>query len=189
MCHYITGFLAGSFDLAEVKMLAEPFSIVLDPIENRSVAKLLQADETYFNMTKGMCACGTDLCDRKNAAEWIESEFHRLDRDEKKYRKKGWSDTKIERWRSQQNEMIHRRFGDEPLKVHPGADCIRFSQFFNTLFEETKITKVGLLLHFYSGGVSSEKIDLKGRTVCQRKQLLPETLFSANEDTINVFLR
>ncbi|HBT77170.1 MAG TPA: hypothetical protein DEB39_09655 [Planctomycetaceae bacterium] len=137
MCHYITGFLAGSFDLKEARMLAERFSIVLDPIENRSVAKLLAPDEVYFNMTKGMCACGTDLCNQKNAAQWIESEFRRLDRDEKKHRKKGWSDAKIERWRSQQNEMIHRRFGDEPLEIHPGPDCIRFSEFFNTLFEET----------------------------------------------------
>lgn len=187
MCDFITGILAGSFELDKVKILADPFSIVLIPIENRSVAKFLKPGEFYFYMTKGPCACGTDLCGYKEEVQSIEKAFSHLDQKEKKYRKKGWGNAKIERWRSQQ--ILHRRSGDEPLKVYPGADCIRFTEFFKTLFEKTKVSKVGLLLHFYSGGLSSEKIDLKGRKVFQREQLLPETLFLTEKDTINVFLR
>ena len=187
MCHYITTILAGTFDLAKVNVIAKPFSLCLEQIENRSVEKFMEPGEVYFHSTSGHCDCGTDLCGLKSKAERAGHASNRLDQQEKKYRKKGWSNTKIERWRSQQEKYYGLR-GNESAKSSPGYDCIRYADFFNALFEQTNIQKAGVLLHYYDGSITS-KIDIQGRITFRRNQLTPETLFSADEDTLNVFLK
>ena len=189
MCHYITITLAGAYDLEKVNTLAKPFSIRLVQVDNRSVTKFMEPDEGYFYTTTGHCDCGTDLCARQKETERAKGVYEQFVRKEKKYRQKGWSEAKIERWRVQQEDMIRRQHGGKPKKPAPGRDCIRYTDFFNTLFEQTNVQKAGFLLHFYGGGISTEKIELQGRVTFRRNQLTPRTLFSADEDTLNIFLK
>ena len=192
MCHFITVILAGTFDLAEVNEIAEPFSIHLLPFANPSVSQYLEFDEAYFSAAADGCDCGTDLCrylDTFELMQQMEYAFQDIDQQVEKYRQKGISEETILRWQIHQSEMaVRQQVYDRPHPL-PGNDCIRFSSFFDMLFEKTMIRSAGFLLHFYHGDLETEQIHLHGRRVFRRKHLLPETLFVASEDTLNIFLQ
>lgn len=187
MCHYITVILSGVFDLDEVNYRAHRYSIVLTETTNRYIAQYLKSDETYLVDSYGHCACGTSLCQYGNESQRIDAENRNLERERAKRLKSGWSETKIARWTAQKKHNIERYSGNLH-EAKPATDCQTWAGFGKELFEKTGVIRFGILVHFYSGAVSTEKA-ANARMVLSSKKLTAETLFRMKEDTIMIFAR
>lgn len=187
MCHYITVILAGVFEIDEINRIAKPHSILLRGIANRFISRLLKPGEMYFANSRGHCDCGTGLCEYDNETERIHGTRRSLKQGVAKRVKLGWSKTKVARWQEQKVHEIERHNGSLD-KAKPDPDCQHWADFGNELFEKTGVTCFGILVHFYSGGVSTENA-ANDRIIFPRKKLMADMLFRMKEDTINIFVK
>lgn len=148
MCYYITLAVLGS-DTAMIDRVLRQHGRQAKPIGNPSVADMLAPGEAQFLTTVGHCDCGTALAPRA------------ADSDEDRRREavrlvgKGWSQPKMDRWLSDKvkgdDRAAARRHANTP-------DSVEFwSKIIHDLLATPGVRNAGLLVHFYSGPVESER--------------------------------
>lgn len=163
MCHFITATMSPSADEAALRRHAEGALLKWEPLQNPSVEKLLLPGERYFLTTRGMCDCGTSLGLTSQRGELSPLDEADYTRDIKKYRKRGWSQAKIDRWLSQlqsDRERKIRAATHRPDEVHSEID--RWVDFISAALQGQATEWISILLHFYHGPLS-ERISLKHR--------------------------
>ena len=78
----------------------------LEPGENASVAVAIGAEHGYYCTTTGACDCGTSM----GAAARDHAKAERVSRSQiEKLRKKGWSQSKIDRWMSDKRKAKRKK--------------------------------------------------------------------------------
>lgn len=173
MCFYITATLPPDFSIPEAEMIASQFERDWALFENPFIRKYLLPGEQYFYTTKGHCDCGTTL-GSKNSRHRSQSS---LDRHVKKFRNKGWSEAKIERWL------------EEKQRPKPGGDTFPWKSLISSFIEKGNAEYVGILLHAYSGILDNEKIEIKKIEEIDISQLSEEYLCMVEEDVLYRFRR
>jgi len=121
-------------------------SIHFYPQVNKSISKHLPENWTSFVVTSGGCSC-----DLYQAAKALNKDNKNLI---KRYRKKGWSETKIERaLRSKKESIAHKESiaPSEGLRDDILGLVINLTNTFG---------KIRLSLHFYSGNIETETFSL-----------------------------
>ncbi|MFC1745791.1 hypothetical protein ACFL35_17495 [Candidatus Riflebacteria bacterium] len=145
-------------------------------IENCFVTRQLSEEIFYLSRAKSYCDCGTVL-GRGDERYTVNH------KDLKKLRKKGWSQTKIERWISDKNKDLDKRASG---KGNP--ETKEWIEFINATIADTSIGKFGLLLHWYSSGSSeTEHIKIKSIEKIHIKDVNPEFIMRIKEDTYYLF--
>ena len=115
-----------------------------------------------------MCDCGTYLgINNRRTSGDIDPE-----REIGKLKKKNWSDTKINRWLDQKQSIKNER--ESPAMKD---EMTRWIGFIHEVLvtENTKVHKLGILLHMYSGHLDTENIVLKEEKIektCEESDLL-----------------
>ena len=178
MCHYITAVLPGSADLTSLAAVADRYGRNLTPLKNPGIEEQLKGGERYFLTTRGHCDCGTAL----GALGRQEKQFNRrnnsVETEEDKLRRKGWSESKISRWKEQKSQHLA-----NPPK---SADPTDWEHLLTEMLKSGKTPFVGILLHFYNGSIEG-RIELQGREVIKIKNLSPEALGRLEEDVLYEF--
>jgi len=176
MCHYIT-LVAGGVSEADLDTFMKPRGRKAELLFNASVQRILAPDELHFLTTKGHCDCGTALDHSK--VERTESPEQRVG----KLRAKGWSQGKIDRWLAAKEKSASR----EPRAS--SADSIEFwAELVRDLRKSLAPTSVGLLLHFYSGGLGTEKYTPR-RTEVTPPKSIGDALQTMREDELTMLQR
>src|SRR5262245_18406260 len=161
MCHYVTATMSAGGDVSAVRRIAVAFALRWDQMHNPSVAKALVLGETYYYTTRGMCACGTDLGSARRLAMPRPRDH---EREAKKLRKKGWGAAKIElRIKDRQADFERKKVEAEARGDVPPHQAQRRCDFTYAVLDAGSARSIGILLHFYSGGIDSERITLGGR--------------------------
>lgn len=156
MCYFITLVVSGS-DQATINSIAARHGRRARVIRNPSVARVLAANEDQFLSTVGHCDCGTVLASRSV------QDVHSREQDAAKLARKGWSQTKIERWLDDR-EKAHGRV--ETRREANASDSIAlWCDLVRDLISAPGVAAAGLLLHFYSGDVEDEVFAPKRETV------------------------
>jgi hypothetical protein len=173
-------------DVRAVRRIAEAFALRWEPIHNPSVAKALHPGETYFYTTRGMCDCGTDLGSalRRNAT------LHAPDPEQeaKKLRKKGWGAAKIARRNKDRQADFERKKAEAEARGDvPPHHAQIWCDFIQAVFDARAAGSIGILLHFYSGGIDSERIPVGGRRTLQVSALTSQYLLELTEDVLHEF--
>lgn len=189
MCHFITGVLSKGGDAEAVGTLAEAHGFQWAPMANPTVQKQLTSGETYFLTTRGMCDCGTSLgwIGRKTPAHSLDEA---LTQQAQALRKKGWSNAKVERWIETRRAVEQRqsRTDDQTAPTHEG-DLQRWVHFLCEVIETQASAGIGILLHWYRGGIDSERIQLKDRLVVPVDGLSTTVLGALEEDMLCMVVR
>lgn len=153
------------------------------PLNNRSIVSHLNHGESYFYPQGSTCDCGTALG----------SLIHRSDagRVEKRWlddlRKKGWSETKIARWGEQKKSIHKREERIQKLREEArGSDPDGWCAIIGELIERAGIKYTGLFLHWYSGGLETEKLDQPRRIELGLDENLADALYHMEEDNLYV---
>lgn len=190
MCHFITAFLSADADAAAVAQLAEHHKLRWRALTNPSVQRHLRAGETYYVTTRNMCDCGTPLGSARQATAADSMSAIELEKERKKLRKKGWSDSKIDRHFHDQQAARTRQAGAEAARM-PTADdpaITRWLTLIRTVHERRLATTIGLLLHMYRGGLETENIPIQNRLVVPPAELTAQLLLEIDEDTLYAFV-
>jgi hypothetical protein len=107
-----------------------------------------------------------------------------------KLKRKGWSETKITHWLTDREKSIEKdqiKYDRIVNGVH--VDIANWINYLDRVFTKTKIEHFGLLLHWYKGGLESERIKLKDRIRIKISDLTPDNLLKMDEDVIYELLR
>ncbi len=185
MCHYITGILAPGADSLAVKRMAKAHLLKWEFIENHALRKTLRDGETYYTTTNGMCDCGTGLGMLAEDRGVREPDYKRK---AKRLRKKGWSDTKIERWmEDKQRDRQQARSRNANYVTNPPIDVVHWKEFIVGVLESKASRYLGLLVHWYNGSIETESINIVDRTWVIYTDVDCEYLLRASEDVIHTF--
>ncbi|MFM7361523.1 MAG: hypothetical protein ACKO8I_07160 [Cyanobacteriota bacterium] len=147
----------------------------LKPQSNPALEAQLLPGERLLLTTAGHCDCGTALGALERNAALLERRLRSEERREASLRRRGWSAARIQRWRLQQQN---------PGSGHdPRAGLTDWEWLLNSLLSQPRTPYVGLLLHWYRGGLD-EPIALQGR---ETLPLCAESLGWLREDVLALF--
>jgi hypothetical protein len=144
MCFFLTIGVAG--DSADSAELAVPRGFALSQVENKSILSKLPKNYRTFVLTSGMCSC--DLYRRRTQRSEDPTEFLR-----RKYRKKGWSEARVDRAIDQASTHAAARGKTQFVGLRPDAAEI-VANFAHVA------GRVVLIVHFYGGDVEQETISV-----------------------------
>ncbi len=187
MCHFITATLPANARLDSLRLLAREHALALTEAHNPHVASQLQPNELYYLTTLGSCDCGTALGSqvrydrRSHAKEPTEREISTL-------RRRGWSETKLERWRLQHSLTAARNSRGQ--RVHSKGRSLEagnWQQFITEVLASGSTAFIGLLLHWYHGSIDGERIQIQQRRIIRQTDVTPDLLLRLSEDELYVF--
>lgn len=187
MCHYVTIVLPADVKLEEAQAIAKKHHRGFERVQNRTLAGLLRPGEILVLTTHGHCDCGTSLgMALRPDLDRSESD---MERRTKEFRKKGWSESKISRWVEQKQHTVERntrvmnqRRGD--LRLHPPDDAQQWIDFLREIVSSGTTAYCGILYHWYSGALESERISLRNRTRRRIGDLTADDLLTLEEDVL-----
>lgn len=184
MFHFITASLPADANLEKVTITAKKYNFAWVKLENLSVCKQLDVGSSYFFTTKRQCDCGTLLGSANNT-----SEVSKVDLSSKisALKKKGWSATKIERWLSEKSDIDKKQQAKNGNSI--GLVEVEAWKYFISEVLSTKLSsKVGVILHMYSGSVSTESIKLSDKVITKLKNLNDQVFLNMHEDHLYEFV-
>jgi hypothetical protein len=186
MCHYVTAVLPELVAPPSAQAAAEAHQLRFEPVANAFVGGQLRRGEGYFRLGTGQCDCGTPLGARSAAP----ADDPPSDRELAKLRKKGWSAAKIERWLGERRLARDRRARKNAAHdASLGPALEGWVAFLRAVLEAGDVASVGLLLHWYRGGVDSERIRLASRRGVPLRELSADLLLGIEEDVLYDFQR
>lgn len=133
------------------------------PFDNASVRNALHPDENHFLTTVGHCDCGTVLSPTEHTSGRLNG---RKLKDVAKLKKKGWSATKIERWVADRTKADER--AEEYNQINAPDSIDLWIQAIDDVMSVAGVDQAGILLHFYSGTLEDEVIQLTRKRVSVR---------------------
>ena len=142
MCYFVTLGIPAKYRTAVEALAKQRGGLGVEPVPNRSVARLFPQGDALFVITNGGCSC--DLYAEPSRSSPAADEANQRAR----YRRKGWSEAKISR-------ALEARARS---RVTSGReDCrARFLDVVATLVED--IGRVQLFAHEYSGRIDTEDV-------------------------------
>jgi hypothetical protein len=149
VCYFVAiGIRRGSGALVEALSQGREASFRVDVCINSSIADLFGPDDSVYFLTRGQCSC--DLYVEPGSASDPTEERSRA---EARYRRKGWSQNKIERALQSMHlpsERSGRRTGVGDL-LNSVAHLVE------------EAGSVRLFAHFFSGAITTEEVKATGR--------------------------
>ena len=188
MCHFISGVIDGQTSIDDLNKAGQGHNITFNRCDNDFVIKQLKSSETYIVKNSKVCDCGTELglLTRMNSPEVFRVEKSEIE----KLIKKGWSESKINRWTEDRKKDLEKKrkiYNNMASRQH--TDVENWVAYIKKLFESTTINHFGLLLHWYKGGLENERIELKERKRLKVTEINEDILLKMNEDVIYDIVR
>ena len=181
MCHYITATFPGDARLEAIAALLDRHALGFERIDNPHVRGQLRPGDVQVSTTRKMCDCGTMLASRSRP----EVEERTLEREVRKLRAKGWSEARIERWLAEK-AMAADRAVRERGSMADGhePEVERWLAVISEALNAGYARRFGLLVHWYSGGLESERLQLGPTQSVPLSELSATTLLEMREDAL-----
>jgi hypothetical protein len=187
MCHYITATLSQKTDLEKAGEVFERFKLGFEVIHNPHIESQLPAGERYILTTRKYCDCGTALGSLSHSFQNGPPSY---EREVQKFRKQGWSEAKIKRWLTEK-ETAHEKANAKSQRESGSEDStvVSWVEFLTVALASGHTDRIGILLHWYQGSLTSERITLKNIVSLPIGKLTPEYLLKIEEDSLYTFAR
>jgi len=175
MCHFIS-IIASDSERQLMETHIKSFGRKGQSLFNKHLQKTLETNEVQILASKNWCDCGTVL------GQGLEEEFDNfLQIEKEKMVRKGWSETKIDRVISEKSKAYAKKSSQE-------TDSFEFWSNFILTAMDKNIKKVGVFVHFYSGGLEDEHVTATRRVAAYNSSIL-ESLQTLKEDEVLIFLK
>ncbi len=148
MCQYTT-LVVPPTDLSSLARTLASKGRQLEPTANASLAKHLQQGDQQYILSRrsGQCDCGSVL---GRDADDMSNTSDDLARDVDKFRRKRWSESKIQR-------SLGHRAESNRQKIAVDFDSFEYwAQLLTELIRTFRFPRVGLFVHNYHGPIDSE---------------------------------
>ena len=159
MCFFISIVVQGG-DAKAIAVALRRHGRCAKPFDNASVREALQPEENHFLTTMGHCDCGTVLSPREPTSGGLKN---RKSKHVAKLLKKGWSPSKIERWVADRTKADERAEKQNQINAPDSVEL--WVQIIDEVMSIAGVCQAGLLLHFYSGLLENEVIQVSRKHV------------------------
>jgi hypothetical protein len=137
MCFFISAILPISANISVLAGVMDRYGRALKPQSNPALEAQLQPGERLLLTTAGHCDCGTALGALERKAALLERRRRSDERKEASLRRKGWGESRIQRWRNPQQKVSS---GHDPQ-----AGMIDWERLLTDLLSPPRTPYVGLL--------------------------------------------
>jgi hypothetical protein len=96
MCHFISAVIDSQANLDDLNKIGQNHNIIFDTCTNNFVIEQLKKTERYLQRDSKNCDCGTELGLLRQSNSF--ATFRMEKSESEKLIKKGWSQSKINRW-------------------------------------------------------------------------------------------
>ena len=184
MCFYITATLPKGTDLNKFRHDIEKFEMAFKVIQNDNINSQLRPGELYLRATKSYCDCDTILgsLNRQNEYQTLLNS-----KKVKTLRKKKWTDEEIDNWINQKLKNKKGEVGRKLTQNERNSEVERWHQFILNILENSNVSHVGILKHWYHGALEDENITLKETRRIQNRNITPDFLLNLEEDILYEF--
>jgi len=186
MCFYITATLPKDVDLEQLKDIFNEYNMAFNPIENDNIQSQLRTGELYFRATKDYCDCGTVLGSKSNLQEYknlLNSQKVRT------LKKKKWTDEEIDKWiKEKLQKKGTSTIGKKLTPIEIDEKIKRWLDFLRRSLDNKKVSRIGLLKHWYDKALQNEEITLTRTEKINIDKISPEFLLNLEEDVLYEFL-
>jgi len=155
MCIFIHAAVPKDTDLERLGLVFKDHGWKIIPAENEHLKKQLP-DDTVLRLT-GVCDCSTVL--GRQRAEILDDETKKPPDVVARYKRKGWSQAKIDR-------AMANRERDEEAKIEDDRDrqtrqLSSWISFIEEVLNQKAASKFGLLFHMFKGSLVDDKIPVR----------------------------
>lgn len=180
MCIFITAIIPADFDFVGAKSTLEKHAMLFKPLTNQSLESQLNGDRAVLARSS-VCDCNTSLGCR-GRLESTEQKYNSYLAEIGKLQKKGWSESKIKRWLKEKENSAERKIHE--VEDESNEDLENWIEFITGFFSQNLTNRLGLMIHMFNGGLSDERIMLKGFERLEFTVDLIEKLKDFEEDTV-----
>ena len=170
MCKLISLVLENTIPDEKYKFFLEKFAMEFRKILNADLQNQLDITEFCIKPTKGSCDCNSGLGSKLMAVK--DEKF-----DDNYFINLGVSKEYLD-------ELKQEISIDENCQK---KDTDRWLLFIKAFLEKFKLNKIGVLLHYYSGGMGTEKIKIHEKIYVNLNEITTETLSNLQYDKIYYF--
>lgn len=161
MCTFIAATVPRDADIPAVAALAEAHGLGWEELPNKHLLAQVGPGASWFLTTRKHCDCDTAL---GAATSRVPNRMHDFESDVPRLRKRGWSEQKITRWLADKSDAEARR---EQVRLSRAdastSEVDSWLQFLDNALRSGATRSIGILIHFYSGLVTGERIEIKRR--------------------------
>ena len=186
MCFYITATLPKDVDLEQLKDIFNEYNMAFNPIKNNNIQSQLRTGELYFRATKDYCDCGTVLGSSNDLQEYqnlLNSQKVRT------LKKKKWTDEEIDKWiKEKLQKKGTSTIGKKLTPMEIDEKIKRWLDFLRSSLDNKKVSRIGLLKHWYDKALQTEEITLTRTEKINIDKISPEFLLNLEEDVLYEFL-
>ncbi|MBY8984698.1 MAG: hypothetical protein KGD65_06515 [Candidatus Lokiarchaeota archaeon] len=184
MCFYITATFPKGTQVGKLREILEFYQMDFSEIDNPVVKSQLRPDEKYFRATKDYCDCDTVLGSLNNLQD-----FQTLTKSKKvkALKKKNWSEEEINNWINEKLKTKQKNSNEKFTPTERKERIIRWVNFLHNLLDNKNVLRIGLLKHWYTGGLKDEEIKIKKTEKIAINQVTPELLLNLSEDILYEF--
>ncbi|MFW9821655.1 MAG: hypothetical protein ACFFE4_01890 [Candidatus Thorarchaeota archaeon] len=185
MCFYITATLPKGTQIEEITEILESHQMKFSEIDNRIVKSQLRSGELYFRLTKAYCDCDTILGSLNSLQEY---QTLAKSKKVKTLKKKKWTDEQINDWIKEKLKNCEKDLNKKYTSTEINLRLSRWTKFLNDLLDKKKVSRIGLLKHWYVGGLEEEEIKIMKTEKIGIKQVNSDLLLNLSEDILYEFL-
>ncbi|MEZ4328444.1 MAG: hypothetical protein R3B40_24695 [Polyangiales bacterium] len=146
MCTFITATLPASADTPRFRALVQEHGLAFAPLHNAHVSALLTPSERYYRATRAQCDCRCSLPGPPHRRP-LNAQVAAL-------RAKGWSESKIDKWRRSKEPGPPR----ETVRAAHEPSYDTWVGFLTAALALDEVRHVGLLKHDYRGAIDDEAV-------------------------------
>jgi len=177
VCLFITAVVPSAALTDTFLELSERHRVGATLVDNASILTQLSKDERYLWVTRGQCDCGSRLFGPS-----FEQVTRQTERQVAKLRKKGWGESKIDKW------LASTKPGGSAPKQASGVHSIEeWALFLDEALSLKSTKRFGLIGHWYSGGVPDEAFELQGREPHDVSELRASEFHALSHDVIHEY--
>ncbi|MHA1467582.1 MAG: hypothetical protein ACTSP6_05825 [Promethearchaeota archaeon] len=184
MCFYITTSLPKNTKLEELRNLFNKYNMAFSPLKNANISSQLRPEELYLRATKDYCDCGTILGSLNQLKEY---QTLLNSKKVKTLKKKKWTEEEIDKWIQEKLNKKESKHGKKRTPLEEELEINRWLDFLHGLLDSKKVSRIGLLKHWYTRGLHDEEIRIKRTEKAQINAVTSDFLLNLEEDVLYEF--
>ncbi len=181
LCFYITATMPKGTQIENIREILELYKMEFSEIHNPMVQAQLRPGELYFRATKDYCDCDTVLGSLNSLQD-----FQTVSKSKKvkALKKKNWTDDEINNWI---NEKLKAKQNKTNKKINPlerNEKLDRWINFLHDLLDDKKVSRIGILKHWYSRGLIDEEIKIRKTQRISISEVNSDLILNLDEDIL-----
>jgi hypothetical protein len=141
----------------------------------------------YLSKASNRCDCGTVL---GSIYYSFEIEFHVNKKEIQKLKRKGWSQSKIQRWLDEKEKYKNKlKRESATYEQYYAPQANKWFEFIKSVVLDPNFGKLGLLLHMYIAGPETEKVTLISIKEVEINNIKYDFLMKLQEDILYQFTK